>query len=83
MKSLLTAIFFLIAFTGFSQTSELKVEEKSSDWIKIAATTSVVKPKTVARAKKKTSSKPQPPKEDVQDEFEKTNSKVNRFKKKD
>ena len=82
MKTLLIAIACLIASKGFSQTSELKVEEKSSDWITITAPATVAKPKAITTTKKKVkSTKPQPKKQEEQ-EFEKTNNQVNRFKKK-
>ena len=82
MKTLLIAIACLIASKGFSQTSELKVEEKSSDWITITAPVTVTKPKVTTTTKKKAkSNKPQPKKQEEQ-EFEKTNNQVNRFKKK-
>ena len=81
MKTLLIAIACLIASKGFSQTSELKTEEKSSDWIKITAPVTVAKPKTTTTKKKTHSNKSQPQKKEEQ-EFEKTNNQVNRFKKK-
>ena len=81
MKSLLTLMLFFAAFKGFAQ-SDVIVEEKASDWIKITATTDTPKPKTTTTVKKKnTTNKPTTPKQDAQQEFEKTNSQVNRFKK--
>jgi hypothetical protein len=82
MKSLLIAILCFAAFKGFSQTSDLKVEERSSDWIKISSTTTSAKPRTATATKKKNSSNKSVPKKEVQEEFEKTNNEVNRFKKK-
>jgi hypothetical protein len=84
MKSLLLIIVCLAAFNGFAQTSENIIEEKSSAWIRVPENpVTITKPKTTSRIKKKTrTSKAPAPKENAKDEFEKTNSQVNRFKKK-
>lgn len=81
MKTLFVIIFCFAAFNSFSQTNEVMVEEKASEWIKVTATPVVAKSKTTTVKKKTTSNKPVTPKQDVQEEFEKTNNQVNRFKK--
>jgi hypothetical protein len=82
MKSLFVVIFCLVASKSFSQTNDVMVEEKSSAWIKITAPqTAASKPKTTTIVKKKTTNKPVATKQEAQQEFEKTNSQVNRFKK--
>jgi hypothetical protein len=89
MKKLLFILSCFLALNGFAQTSEPILQEKSSAWIKIAEDPIIVKkPETITRRpvsvrKKVTSPKRQTaPKQDAQEEFEKTNSQVNRFKKK-
>ena len=71
----------VLCFAGlksFSQTSDIMVEEKASNWIKITAPT----PSRATTVKKKVSpNKPATPKQDAQEEFQKTNQQVNRFKK--
>jgi hypothetical protein len=81
MKNLVFILLCMISVKGFSQTDEPVVEEKSSAWIKIAATNTVVKPKTTVVQKKKNSTKPAVPKQDSNEDFNKTNQQVNRFKK--
>jgi hypothetical protein len=82
MKKLLVLIFCFIALKAFSQTSDAIVEEKSSDWIKVTFTPPTPKPKQTTTVRKRTNTnKPSTPKQNSQDEFEKTNSQVNRFKK--
>lgn len=86
MKTLFIIICCLAAFNAFAQTSEVVTEEKSSQWIKVVEDpVPVSKPATVKKqtsnVKKKPASKPTPQKQNAQDEFEKTNSQVNRFKK--
>lgn len=81
MKSFFTIALCFILLKGFSQTNELVMEERSSDWIKVTANVrSVTKPKTTT-VKKKTNPKKTMPKQNAQQEFEKTNNEVNRFKK--
>jgi hypothetical protein len=82
MKSLFIIIVCLIGLKGFSQTSDLIVQEKSSDWVTVTSTTPVSKPTRPTAIKRKTSPKrTTAPKRDAQEEFDKTNSQVNRFKK--
>lgn len=87
MKNLMLLVLCFVAFRAFSQTNELVIQEKSSDWIKVlsmptATKSNTTKPKTTTTVKRKTRArKPSVPKQDAQEEFEKTNSKVNRFKK--
>jgi len=81
MKNLFIIILCLAGSKVFSQTNELMVEEKSSEWIKITAPPTVTKPRTSTTIKKNTNAnKPVTPKPDAE-EFEKTNKQVNRFKK--
>ena len=88
-KLFLIGLFCFISSKGFSQTGEIVSEEKSSAWIKIS---SEVKPITGTRAKavtttpkkntavqKPVNTEAKPPKSS--EEFDKTNSKVKRFKK--
>jgi hypothetical protein len=87
MKTLLLIIFYFAAFNAFAQTSEAVTEEKSSAWLKVVEDpVPVSKPATPKKkqstVRKKTTSTPAPQKQETQDEFEKTNSQVNRFKKK-
>jgi hypothetical protein len=82
MKTLFIILLCFVATKVFSQSSEGMVEEKSSDWIRVTSTATVSKPKNVTTVKKKKiSHKPVTPKQNTQQEFEKTNSQVNRFKK--
>jgi hypothetical protein len=82
MKNLLLVILCFVAFKSFSQTNEILVEEKASEWIKITVPESTTRPKTTTTVKKKTTTnKPETPKQNTQEEFEKTNQQVNRFKK--
>ena len=67
-----------MAFKGFAQKDEPFVEEKSSTWIKVVHDETAGRPKT--SVKKKANSNPSR-KESSQQEFDKTNSEVNRFKK--
>jgi hypothetical protein len=86
MKNLLALFICLIALKGYSQTSEAFVQEKSSAWIRVTENpVPVSKPETIKKqttiAKKSTTKKPAKPKPNTQQDFEKTNSEVNRFKK--
>ena len=86
MKTLFLIIFCLTAIIAVGQTGEYVTEEKGSAWIKVVEDpVPMTKPTTVkkqkASVKKKPASKPSTQKENPQDEFEKTNSQVNRFKK--
>ena len=82
MKSLIIIVLCFVATKAFSQTSDVLVDEKSSEWIRVTSTASVSKPKSTTTVKKKTSSnKPATPKQNTQEDFEKTNNQVNRFKK--
>jgi hypothetical protein len=82
MKNLFIIISCFIASATFAQSSEVIIEEKSSDWIKVVASVPVSKQRTTTTVKRKTTSKkPAIPKKDAQEEFEKTNNQVNRFKK--
>jgi hypothetical protein len=81
MKSLFIIILCFVTTKVFSQTSEVIVEEKSSDWIRVTSTAPVLKSKSATTVRRKTSSnKPSTPRKDTQEEFDKTNSQVNRFK---
>jgi len=77
----------LVFLNGFSQTSEPVTEEKSSAWIKVVddpatlTRPAAVKKKTNTAMRKTTNNKSSVPKQDAAEEFEKTNSQVNRFKK--
>ena len=72
----------MVASKAFNQTNEVIVQEKSSDWIKVTSITPVSKPKATTTVKRKISSKkPATPKKNTQEEFDKTNTQVNRFKK--
>ena len=87
-KIFLIALLCFIASKGFSQPRETVTEEKSSGWIKII---SDVRPETVTRARaatttpKKNTAVKKPVNTEAKpsrsEEFEKTNSKVKRFKK--
>jgi hypothetical protein len=87
MKTALVIITCLICVNSFGQTTEPLTEEKSSAWITVVADpVAVSRPapvkKQVTVTKRKTSnSRTVKPKEDGAEEFEKTNSQVNRFKK--
>jgi hypothetical protein len=86
MKNLLALFICLIALKGYSQTSEAFVQEKSSAWIRVTENpVPVSRPETIKKqttvAKKSTTKKPAKPKPNTQQDFEKTNSEVNRFKK--
>jgi len=87
MKLFLTVLICLAVFKGYSQTNEAFTQEKSSAWIRVNENpVPVAKPQTVKKqstsAKKSTNTnKPATPKQNTQQEFEKTNSQVNRFKK--
>lgn len=87
MKSIIIIILCFVGLKAFCQTSELVVQEKASDWIKVTSTpgvtnTTSTRQRTSTKMKRKvTSKKPSVPKQDTQDEFEKTNNQVNRFKK--
>jgi|GEM_PF-2943104 len=87
MKNLLAVVVCLTALTGYSQTNEAFTQEKSSAWIRVTEDpVAVTKPVTIKKqpaATKKTTNtnKPATPKQNTQQEFEKTNNQVNRFKK--
>jgi hypothetical protein len=87
MKSLLTVLICFAGISGYSQTAEAFTQEKSSAWIRVAENpVAVNKPEPVKKqsttAKKSTTTKKSnKPKQDTQQEFEKTNNQVNRFKK--
>jgi len=81
MKTLFIIILCLVATKGFSQTADVMVEEKSSEWIKVTSPVVVSRPKTTTARKTTTTNKPVTPRNDAQEEFEKTNQEVNRFKK--
>ena len=87
MKLFLTVFICLAVFKGYGQANEAFSQEKSSAWIRVTENpVPVAKPQTVKKqstsAKKSTNSnKPAAPKQNTQQEFEKTNSQVNRFKK--
>ena len=79
MKSLLAIILCFAGLKSFAQTNDVVVEEKASNWIKITAP---VPSRTTTTVKKKASTnKPANQKQDAQEEFQKTNQQVNRFKK--
>jgi hypothetical protein len=87
MKSLLITILCFTAFNALAQTSESITEEKVSAWIKVVqdpvpqAKSATAKKQTNTSTKKSSAAKPEPAKKDTQEEFEKTNQQVNRFKK--
>jgi hypothetical protein len=87
MKNLLAVVICLAALKGYSQTSEAFVQEKSSAWIRVTespvptAKPQTIKKQTTVTKKSATTNKPAKPKPNTQQEFEKTNSEVNRFKK--
>ncbi|MGZ3937509.1 MAG: hypothetical protein ACXVLT_02275 [Flavisolibacter sp.] len=87
MKTTFLIIFSLLCLTAFSQTSQPVVEEKSSAWIKVVddpvplTRTAPARKKTATLKRKTTLKKTSVPKPDAGEEFEKTNSQVNRFKK--
>jgi hypothetical protein len=87
MKTVLLIITCLLCLNSFCQTTEPVIEEKASSWIMVTADpVAVSKPATVKKRTtvvKAKSSKPKSatPKQEATDEFEKTNSQVNRFKK--
>ncbi len=81
MKTVLMILLCFFAFKSFSQSNDVVIEERSSDWIKITAATRTTKSKTTTVRKKTSSKKPSAPKQDAQQEFEKTNNAINRFKK--
>jgi len=87
MKNLLAVLVCLTALNGYSQTNEAFTQEKSSAWIRVtenpvAVTTPVTIKKQPTTVKKSTNTnKPAAPKQNSQQEFEKTNNQVNRFKK--
>lgn len=87
MKNLLALLICLAALKGYGQTSEAFIQEKSSAWIRVtenpvpAAKPETVKKQTTVTKKSTTTNKPSKPKQNTQQEFEKTNSEVNRFKK--
>ena len=87
-------LFFILlasgaGFTCFSQETESMTDEKSSEWIKITIPVTRAANPRPATAKKTTTAKKtvtppkkvEAPKPETTDEFNKTNSKVNRFKK--
>ena len=79
MKNLIILVICFFAAKAYSQTNEVVFQEKSSDWIKVTLSP---QPKSPTVVKRKTSSKKPPvPKQDAQQEFDMTNSHVNRFKK--
>jgi hypothetical protein len=80
MKSLFVIVFCLFGSKAFSQTTDVMVEEKSSEWIKVTAAV-VSKPRTTTVKRNTTTTKPATRKQGSQEEFEKTNQQVNRFKK--
>jgi hypothetical protein len=87
MKLLLLIILCVFTTNAFSQTSEAITEEKSSAWIKVIEDPVVVskpasvKKQTATRKKRTTKTEPARPKQNAQEEFEKTNQQINRFKK--
>lgn len=82
MKSLFIIILCLVGSKGFGQSNDVVVQEKSSEWIKVTSVISEPKPKSTRIVKRKTSSKkPLTNKKNTQEEFDKTNNQVNRFKK--
>jgi hypothetical protein len=80
MKVLLFIIFCFCGLKSFSQTNDVAMEEKSSGWLKITSVVTQTKSATIVK-KKSNTTRPVTPKKNTQDEFEKTNSQVNRFKK--
>ena len=82
MKSLFIIILCLVGSKVFAQTNDVVIQEKSSEWIKVTSVISEPKPKSTRIVKRKTSSKkPLTNKKNTQEEFDKTNNQVNRFKK--
>ena len=78
MKSILAILFCFMALKSFSQKEEAFVEEKSSSWIKVDNSEATRKSKTATV--KKANSNPSG-RQNSQQEFDKTNQEVNRFKK--
>jgi hypothetical protein len=82
MKGVLIVLFCFAALKGFAQSDEVVIQEKSSEWIKVSAAVTTVKPKPTTASKKKTPAKKTTSEaKKTKDEFEKTNERVNRFKK--
>ncbi len=87
MKFVIPFIICLFALNSYAQTSEAITEEKSSAWVKVIEDPVAVskpassKKQTTTVKKKSSKTKPATPKQDVQEEFEKTNQQVNRFRK--
>lgn len=87
MKFVLPIIISLFALNSFAQTSEAITKEKSSAWVKVIEDPVVVskpassKKQTTTVKKRSSKTKPATSKQDAQEEFEKTNQKVNRFRK--
>lgn len=79
MKCIPVILFCLMACKSFAQKDEALVEEKSSSWVKVVNNETEGKPKT-ATVKRKVNSSPSR-KANSQQEFDKTNNEVNRFKK--
>ena len=84
MKNTFFALLLLCALNGFSQTSEVIVEEKSSAWVKVTGNTTASATRSAPVSQKRVSpKKPSAPKPKSNEEFNKTNQQVNRFKKKE
>lgn len=87
MKLLLLIILCVFSTKAFSQTTEAITEEKSSAWVKVIedpiviSKPALVKKQTTIRKKRTAKTEPARPKENPQEEFEKTNQQINRFKK--
>ena len=79
MKGTLLILFCLIGFKSFSQHDEAFVEEKASSWVKVVSSRTAGRPKATA-VKRKVNPNPSR-RENPQQEFDKTNNEVNRFKK--
>ena len=81
MKTIIVLFFTVVAVQGHSQTSDVIIEEKSSSWIKTAATNTVRPRSATPTVRKTNSNKPAKPKQNADQDFDKTNQQVNRFKK--
>jgi len=87
MKTFLLLVTCFISLNAFAQTSESITQERASAWVRVTENPiTPAKPATVTNqapaVKKTTTKKTTTPKPNAQQEFEKTNSEVNRFKKK-
>lgn len=71
----------MIGSKAFTQTNDVIIQEKSSDWLKVTSTIPVSKPRSTTVKRKTTHKRTSVPKKDTKEEFDKTNSQVNRFKK--